>query len=307
MNSCRVCDGTSFSRELEVRGYLLKACGTCGYVQVRDVPSQDDLRVIYGAQYFEKSKYRNDEANYREQQRRMRFLQSAGLSDCARVLDFGCGTGDFIAQARQRFNVYGADVSKEAIDKARNTYPDLSDQFFVTDLAGHLPEDVRDLDAVVAWDVIEHLEQPIALLKSLTGRLKPGGVLAISTPNIGAWFARASGARWPFMTPPEHLGFFSPGSIGLAFDQVGVRLDRWMSKGKWVNFGFLVYKARRVFPEYLSESFVSRMGTSALGRICLYAPTGDVLYAIGRLGNASRSAANTSPPARSVLLSDKAG
>ena len=45
--------------------------------------------------------------------------------------------------------------------------------------------------------------------RKLMGHLKPGGYLVLSTPSIDAPIARAMGRYWAFMTPPEHLGFFS--------------------------------------------------------------------------------------------------
>jgi 2-polyprenyl-3-methyl-5-hydroxy-6-metoxy-1,4-benzoquinol methylase len=281
-SSCRVCGAGETSREIHVRGYRLATCAACGYSQVVDVPPLQELAEMYGAQYFSKQKYRNDEANAREQRRRLSFVTVSGCKRAGRLLDFGCATGDFLRLAKGRFEAYGADVSSPAIETAKGLQPDLADRLFVSDTAASLPEDVRDLDVVTAWDVIEHVGYPVDMLRRLAGRLAPDGIVAISTPNAGALTARLMGARWAFMTPPEHLGFFDPDVLAHAFAQAGLRMEGWMSKGKWANVGFVLYKAARVFPDLLAQGLVERVGTSRLGRVCIYVPTGDVLYAIGR-------------------------
>ena len=281
-SSCRVCGAGATSREMHVRGYRLATCAVCGYSQVVDVPTPQELAEIYGAQYFSKQKYRNDEANAREQRRRLAFVTSSGCKSAGRLLDFGCATGDFLRLAKARFEPYGVDVSPSAIETAKGLQPDLTDRLFATDTAASLPDHIRDLDVVTAWDVIEHVEYPVDMLRGLAERVAPGGIVAVSTPNSAALTARLMGARWAFMTPPEHLGFFNPDVLAHAFAQAGLRMNGWMSKGKWANVGFVLYKAARVFPDLPAQGLVERVGSSRLGRACIYVPTGDVLYAIGR-------------------------
>ena len=280
--SCRVCGAGESSREMHVRGHRLATCGLCGYSQVVDVPTPQELAEMYGAQYFSKQKYRNDEANAREQRRRLSFVTVSGCKTAGRLLDFGCATGDFVRIANAQFEAYGADVSSSAIETAKGLHPDVADHLFVTDSAVGLPDHIRNLDVVTAWDVIEHVGHPVQMLRGLAERLAPGGIVAVSTPNSAALTARLMGARWAFMTPPEHLGFFGPDVLARAFAEAGLRMEGWMSKGKWANVGFVLYKAARVFPDLLAQGLVERVGTSRLGRVCIYVPTGDVLYAIGR-------------------------
>jgi 2-polyprenyl-3-methyl-5-hydroxy-6-metoxy-1,4-benzoquinol methylase len=248
---------------------------------VATVPSDAELAAIYGTQYFQKLKYRNDDAQLREQERRARLLERAELPAHAKVLDFGCATGGFVDHVKERYEVYGSDISPQSIERAKQLYPDLRDRLSTTTLIDPVPQNLPMMDAIVAWDVIEHLKDPVSVVSKLAGRLRPGGVLAVSTPDYGALTARILRKRWAFMTPPEHLGFFSRKTIQQLFESAGVTLDRSISLGKWVNAGFLVYKLARVFPEILPQKWVERFGASSAGRTCLYVPTADVLYAIG--------------------------
>jgi len=278
---CRLCgDQTRFA--FEVRGQTLHTCPACGYLEVVSVPSDSELAELYSDQYFQKLKYRNDDAQLREQDRRAGLLEAAALPAGAKVLDFGCATGEFLARIKQRYEVYGSDLSPQAIERARQLHPDLRDRLSATTLADPVSADLPMMDAIVAWDVIEHLERPVEVIKALAARLRPGGLLAVSTPDCAALTARLLKTRWAFMTPPEHLGFFDVRTARLLFEKAGVTLDRSMSRGKWVNAGFLAYKLARVFPGVLPAPWIERFGASRAGTVCLYVPTADVLYAVGR-------------------------
>jgi SAM-dependent methyltransferase len=279
--ACRLC--ASRSRfTMEVRGSRLFTCEACGYLQVDPLPSEDTLRTIYGEQYFAKSKYRNDEAQILEQSRRARLLDKAGLPRGQKVLDFGCATGLFLEQIKDRYTAYGCDYSQEAIDLAKDIQPDLEKRLYASSPANVLPDDLPELDAITAWDVVEHLGDPVGTLERLASQLRPGGILALSTPDNGALTAKLLGRRWAFMTPPEHLGFFNIGNLRRLFERLGLKVEFSVSQGKWANSAFILYKARRVFPELIPQSWVDGLSTSWVGRRCLYVPTFDVLYVVAR-------------------------
>ena len=60
-------------------------------------------------------------------------------------------------------------------------------------------------DVIALWQVIEHLDGPLALLDSLAARLTAGGILALSTPNPEAFQFARMGKRWPHVDAPRHL------------------------------------------------------------------------------------------------------
>lgn len=278
---CRLCGHTVAAHSM-VRGYRLNVCENCHFVQVDPVPSDAELTAFYAMTYFEKGKYRNDTAGQREQSRRLELLRRAGVPAGGRVLDFGCATGEFLVAACSRYEVWGADISKDALATVAKTLPEAADRLIPVSASGRLTcQKVPKFDAIVAWDVLEHLVDPAGVLTELAGLLKPGGVLCASTPDIGAPAARLMGSRWAFMTPPEHLGFFSKASVVYALEDAGLQPRRRFSRGKWANIGFILYKMRRVFPT-IPERIVSSLGRGALGQLCLYVPTGDVLYVVAR-------------------------
>lgn len=282
MSACRLCDAADLARHFEVRGSTLDRCRRCGFVQVRDQPSAAELEAIYGETYFASSKYADLRAQQRENQRRLDLLEHAGVAPGGRVLDVGCATGDFIAAAGDRYDLWGLDVSPFATGVARERNPRFAAQVrtgFIEDQAF----EPASFDAIALWDVVEHLWDPRRVLRQLVAHLRPGGSLILSTPDIGAVTARLMGRRWAFMTPPEHLGFFCARSLRSVLDeQIGLRTTWSEAHGKWVNAGFLAYKLGRVFPGLVPAPLTTLVQRSALGRATLYVPTADIRYVAAR-------------------------
>lgn len=99
-----------------------------------------------------------------------------------RILDLGCGTGygTKILSGKGR-EIYGIDVSQEAIDYARRKYfgPE-----YICCSAEKLPFEDNYFDAVTAFEIIEHVEKPEKVLDEIHRVLKKDGDLFISTPNL---------------------------------------------------------------------------------------------------------------------------
>jgi 2-polyprenyl-3-methyl-5-hydroxy-6-metoxy-1,4-benzoquinol methylase len=102
-----------------------------------------------------------------------------------RLLDFGCGTGDFIEVVRDDFKeIVGIDISHHAVQLCRRKFYNSKNIIIVH--GSH--EDLEKLgyfDCITALDVLEHLEYPYALtaVRKFFSITKTGGRLIITTPN----------------------------------------------------------------------------------------------------------------------------
>lgn len=274
---CRVCGSSDFSYKYTVNACDIVICNQCHFIQLLGTPSAELLAEIYGADYFQHGKYVDDFAIQHEQNRRLTLLQNSLALPGGHVLDYGCATGDFVNISAQHFTAYGTDYSRNALAMAKNTYPKLAEYFFDIDNTGTYS---GKFDAITMWDVIEHLSSPKETLNEIRTLLRDEGVLLLSTPNIGAIIAKLMKRRWAFMTPPEHMGFFTKATLNKLLSNCGFEPLHWSTKGKYVNAGFLVYKLKRVFPEFIPQKLVDYITRSKMGEKCVYIPTGDIQYAI---------------------------
>ena len=127
------------------------------------------------------------------------------------VLDYGCGTGYGSRHlARVAESVTGVDVSTSAIDYARSRYPGdrLSFDVIRPVEQGPLPFADASFDAVVSFQVIEHVPSPDLYLAEAARVLRTGGLFLCATPDRGTRLrpAQRPWNRW-------HLDEFSPDAL----------------------------------------------------------------------------------------------
>ncbi len=102
----------------------------------------------------------------------------------ARVLDVGCGCGFHdVVMAEYDFveRVDAIDYSAKSTEKADEAYPHSKFSRRVADLASDTPDPEHDM--VVSFQVFEHLDDPDVYMRYCLAARKPGGVIAIVTPN----------------------------------------------------------------------------------------------------------------------------
>jgi 2-polyprenyl-3-methyl-5-hydroxy-6-metoxy-1,4-benzoquinol methylase len=137
------------------------------------------------------------------------------LQKRARLLDVGCGSGNFVAHAEAvGWEATGIDVDEEALQAGRSVGYDLR----VQTLDQH-PE--GDYDAITLGHVIEHVPDPVALLSAARERLTPDGVVWLATPNLASLGHRRYRDAWFALDPPRHLVLFDHHSLQLALSRAG--------------------------------------------------------------------------------------
>lgn len=107
------------------------------------------------------------------------------LPSGSRVLELGCGAGQFIRaikNLRPQLECYGSDISYSAIQLAKQSMDGVNYSFHKAD---KLPFQDEFFDAVIVLDVLEHVSEPQALLRQIGSILKPGGVLFTFVPCEG--------------------------------------------------------------------------------------------------------------------------
>jgi SAM-dependent methyltransferase len=134
-----------------------------------------------------------------------RYAFAARLARRKRVLDAGCGSGYGSAElARWASSVVGADASSDALAYAREHYP-LPGLSFVQASCAELPFAAGTFDLVVAFEIIEHLQDWRGFLAEARRLAAPGGQCVLSTPNRDYY----SDSRGPTGPNPYHAHEFS--------------------------------------------------------------------------------------------------
>src|SRR4051812_1124269 len=175
-------------------GDLLR-CARCGTVQQPSRPAEGTLADLY--REMEDDAYLAEEAGRRATARRLVALIERRRGP-GRLLDVGCGHGLLLDEARQRgWRGSGLEVAAGAAAYARSLGLDVRED----PVEALAPGRDGPYDAIVLADVIEHLDDPVAAVRSCAALLADGGVLCVVTPDPASRTARVAGARWWALLP----------------------------------------------------------------------------------------------------------
>jgi 2-polyprenyl-3-methyl-5-hydroxy-6-metoxy-1,4-benzoquinol methylase len=134
-----------------------------------------------------------------------------------RLLEIGCGSGRMLKSMQEKgWDVVGVDPDPIAIKNAKSkgliVYQGiLADQKFSDD----------SFDAIALSHVIEHVPDPLSLLKECERILKPGGHLVLITPNINSLCHRLYKSDWRSLEPPRHLHVFNLATLKQVSQRAG--------------------------------------------------------------------------------------
>ncbi len=126
-----------------------------------------------------------------------------------RLLDIGCGNGDFLYFAKSTGReVVGIDLDEEAVSVARKNGLDV--RLGTIDI---LDPEKEKFDIITLGHVIEHVHDPLYLLRKCYNLLNKNGYIWIDTPNIDSEGHRIYGRNWRDLDAPRHLVLFSYDSL----------------------------------------------------------------------------------------------
>jgi len=166
-----------------------------------------------------------------------------------KLLDIGCGSGDFIFMIRDKFReCYGIDVSEKRIIKANEKAKEYSNQekfhFFECDVDEGLQFPDNFFDTITCISVLEHVFNPPNLITEINRVLKPGGIFIVQVPNI-AWMPHrvqlllgklpTTGGKY-LDVDWEHLHNFTESTIVTLLTNTGFKIKSISSSGILIKY-----------------------------------------------------------------------
>jgi SAM-dependent methyltransferase len=200
-----ICDDHSVSGE----SFALVKCSNCSLVITSPRPKNQYLSNYYKSdQYISHTDKANSLINIVYKiVRNYTLSQKVKLINrlnkkTGSLLDYGCGTGDFVKDARKKnWQAFGY----EPDDDARNIADKKNKGFILSQVNQN--KDV--FDVITAWHVIEHVADLRQAITDLKKKLKDNGHLIIAVPNHNSMDAKHYGRYWAAYDVPRHLYHFN--------------------------------------------------------------------------------------------------
>jgi 2-polyprenyl-3-methyl-5-hydroxy-6-metoxy-1,4-benzoquinol methylase len=179
---------------------------------------------------------------------RLRLIRQ--MKSSGKLLEVGCARGDFLAAARNHFDVCGLEPNPELAESSAQIAPVYRGTIETTPWSG--------FDVIASFHVLEHVDSPRSFMRAAAERLKPGGLLVIETPNIDSLPFKLFKSHWRQFIA-EHYFFFSPKTITRLISECGLQVQSVANIGKYASLDLVVNRLARYMPWLPNANGFSRI------------------------------------------------
>ncbi|MEW6040855.1 MAG: methyltransferase domain-containing protein [Elusimicrobiota bacterium] len=239
-NRCPVCHRITHFKILREKGFTLNKCLNCDIVITSPQPSDELIARIYKKDYFLQL-VRNEKLQIDENTKRMKIIGKY-MHLGKKILDVGCGTGLFLSQVSSGNKIFGVEISSDAVEIARKRS---GGKIYLGELES-INFDDENFDIITLIHTLEHVKNPVNVIKECRRILKPDGIIIIETPNRNFLFRLPFGYGRP--SPVEHLFQFNPQNIKKLLENLNFRvievnfLKPTLSRGLRNSLEYLIRK-----------------------------------------------------------------
>lgn len=200
-----------------LRGGRIDQCRSCGHVMrsLEDCPADHRDHAYGGDPSLDKARLA------------LTYRALATATMPGSVFEIGFGAGALL----RRFSDAGVQIAGVDPDQLDTTVDPVVARkgTLWSGTMESVPDGVYRADLVYGVHVIEHVEDPLAVMRKAGSLLKPGGRLVLLTPAADSWGLKTFGSAWWMLEDPTHIRFFTESSLRLAASKTGfqnVRVDR---------------------------------------------------------------------------------
>ena len=206
---CPICNHETSSYCAKDRANYFR-CNFCGTIFQQPLPTLDEMMDYANTEYsgglykdyLDANELKYATFEYRLDKVMEAFRKQNHLGMSPRILDVGCSNGRFIEVAiRNGIDAWGLELSENAIAAAA---PDTRARIFHGDANKIESMGIEKFNIITAFDLIEHLFDPISFLNSLSKIVAKNGILVMTTPDASSFVRLAMGKNWSMLQPFQH-------------------------------------------------------------------------------------------------------
>lgn len=173
-----------------------------------------------------------------------------------KLIDIGCSIGIFLDIAKSHgFEPYGYDINTINLEKAKKF-------FGINILRNNFLEDQKFdnfFEIATMWDVLEHMRDPVDFLSKLIQKIKPGGFLVVQCPNMDSYEFLKFGKNWNWLTPGDHVQFFTPTTLIKVLTAGGFRPIRVKTWIDGLTFAKAMLPLHNKDPTFILNRFILKI------------------------------------------------
>lgn len=208
---------------LTQKEFYLNKNSEFGYLETHPIP--ENLSEFYKSENYishtdsSKSLFEKVYQKLKLYNIRYKFSKLDHKENGKKLLDIGCGTGDFIQFAQKKgLKVFGIEPNQKAIEIAKNKIG-REGEFF-----DELSDTDETFDIITLWHVLEHIPDLNRTLIEIKSKLKSEGELIIAVPNYKSFDAKFYQSFWAAYDVPRHLWHFSPEDFDRLMNHHGMKI-----------------------------------------------------------------------------------
>ncbi len=229
-DSCPFCHAAHvwpwFTKAVEKQSFKIARCMACGSAMVLPRPSQQEMDDYYQAHSYgeptlesalalDKSHFPDSSADAERIIQRLKAFAPG-----KRFMDIGAGVGFFSREARsQGFEVTAFEPNPNSAAGFEKLVGEPPLQMLLS--GKEVDRYTESQDAVLLSQVLEHICDVDDMLDTISKVLVSGGVAAIAVPHFGSMLSRLQGKRDMYISPPEHVNYFSIAGLDALFERYG--------------------------------------------------------------------------------------
>lgn len=208
---------------LTQKEFYLNKNSEFGYLETHPIP--ENLSEFYKSENYishtdsSKSLFEKVYQKLKLYNIRYKFSKLDHKENGKKLLDIGCGTGDFIQFAQKKgLKIFGIEPNQKAIEIAKNKIG-REGEFF-----DQLSDTDETFDSITLWHVLEHIPDLNRTLIEIKSKLKSEGELIIAVPNYKSFDAKFYQSFWAAYDVPRHLWHFSPEDFDRLMNHHGMKI-----------------------------------------------------------------------------------